>query len=597
MVDKWLKIRIVLVASLLAIWLLGLVTRLGFLHLANHSRLTRAWGRELTAHRGAIYDRNGIEQPLAINLPAWRVYLDPKVVDPRHDRVRIASRVADTLGLETDRVLVNLKRTDSRYIPLAVSLDDSIQTLLTNKAEISGVAAEELVVRRYPHGRRMAHVLGFTNKAGLGSAGIEQRYERYLRGSSGRITGAVDAFSQEIRDRRELFVAPIDGATVHLTLDASIQYVVDRELADVVARFGATGAWAIVQRVRTGEILAMASLPDYDPNDYTKASCATWRNQAISTVYEPGSTLKSVAVAAALNEGLVTPETLIDIGMGSWYYAGRPLRDHVDGIVSVATILKKSSNKGAAMIALMLGNRRFEAYLHAFGLAAVTGIDLPGEEKGLLARSRDWSMISPTRIAIGQGVAVTAVQLLGLYCTIANDGRMMRPYVVNRIVSPDGVELYRGQPQMVGRPIRPETAAAMRQMLSAVTEEGGTAARLNVPGFRVAGKTGTAQIPMAGGYSETDFWASFVGFLPAEQPEFGVIVVVERPQPQHTGGFVAAPVFGRIAEAVAQYLELPATPLELDPAVPAGTRLAAASSTSTARTARGVVTAPPARTP
>ncbi len=596
MVDRWVKIRILVVASLLAVWLVGLVARLGYLHLANHSRLTREWGRELTAHRGAIYDRTGTEQPLAVNLPAWRVYLDPKLVNPRHDRVRIASRLAGILGLDTDLVLVNLKRTDSRYIPLAISLDDSVQTLLTNKAEISGVAAEELVVRRYPQGRRMAHVLGFTNKAGMGSAGVEQRYERYLRGSSGCITGAVDAFAQEIRDRRELFVSPIDGATVHLTLDASIQYVVERELADVVARFGATGAWAIVQRVRTGEILAMASLPDFDPNEYNRASCATWRNQAIATVYEPGSTLKSVAVSAALNEGLVTPETLIDIGMGPWYYAGRPLRDHVDGVVSVATILKKSSNKGAARIALMLGNRRFEAYLHAFGLGAVTGLDLPGEEKGLLAPSRDWSMLSPTRIAIGQGVAVTAIQLLGLYCTIANDGRMMRPYVVDRILSPEGVELYRGEPQMVGRPIRPATAAAMRAMLSAVTEEGGTAARLNVPGFRVAGKTGTAQIPGVGGYSETDFWASFVGFLPAEDPEFGAIVVVERPQPQHTGGFVAAPVFGRIAEAVAQYLEIPATPLAPESESAAGTRLAAAAPTPTVRPARGSVT-PLLRTP
>jgi cell division protein FtsI/penicillin-binding protein 2 len=226
-------------------------------------------------------------------------------------------------------------------------------------------------------------------------------------------------------------------------------------------------------------------------------------------------------------------------------------------VIDVITLLKKSSNIGAARLALMLGNRRMEAYLRAFGFGDSLGIDLPGEERGILHPSRRWSQLSPTRIAIGQGVAVTALQMLNAYCAIANQGQLMWPHVVSRIEAPSGERLYEATPRVLARPIRPEIAAEIRKMLVGVTEEGGTARRAAVAQYSVAGKTGTAQIPMHGGYSDKDYWASFVGFCPAEKPEFGVIVVVERPTPQHTGGFVAAPAFGRIAEAVAHYLEIP----------------------------------------
>ncbi len=560
--DRADRLRIWIVAVLLLLVLGGLAAQLCSLHLGNHSKVSRDWQTTLLERRGTIYDRNGRENPLAVSLPGRMIFLDPKQITDKQDRLQMAARIAEALNMDVDRVVVAMNRTDSRYVPLAVSLDDRVFELLADKRTITGVGWESKVVRSYPQGRRMAHVLGFTNKAAgvvdAGAAGVELMQDQFLKGTAGLIKGEVDAYRNEVWDRRKVFVPAIEGANVYLTLDHNIQFVVERELRAASEKFGASAAWAIVQRVKTGEILAMASLPDFDPNQYADESIDVWRNSALGVVYEPGSTMKAVVIAAALNEGVVTPDTRIDVGMGSWFYAGHILRDHVEGVIDVTTLLKKSSNIGAAKTSLMLGNRRLEAYFHGFGFGRRLGIDLPGEEGGILMPSKRWSQLSPTRMAIGQGVAVTSLQMLGAYCAIANDGRLMWPHVVDRIESPSGEVLYRAAPRVLARPIRPDTAAKVRRMLVGVTEEGGTATRAAVDNYTVAGKTGTAQIPMHGGYSDTDYWASFVGFCPAEKPEFGVIVVIERPSPQHTGGFVAAPVFGKIAEAVAHYLEIPA---------------------------------------
>lgn len=555
------RLRIWFAAVLLMLMLGGLAGQLCSLHLGNHSKVSRDWETTLLARRGTIYDRNARENPLAVSLPGRMFFLDPTLVNPKHDRIQLVGRIAEILNMDVNRVLAAMNRTDTHYVPLAVSLDDRVFEQLADKQNISGVGWEAKVVRSYPQGRRMAHVLGFTNKAGpvvAGAAGVEQMQDQFLEGTSGLIQGEVDAMRNEIWDRRKCFVSAIEGANVHLTLDHNIQFVVERELRAVIDKFQATATWAIVQRISTGEILAMASLPDFDPNQYADESIDVWRNSGLGVVYEPGSTMKAVVVAAALNEGLVTPDSRMDVGMGSWFYAGHILRDHVEGVIDITTLLKKSSNIGAAKLSLMLGNRRLEAYFHGFGFGRRMGIDLPGEESGILMPSRQWSQLSPTRMAIGQGVAVTSLQMLGAYCAIANDGRLMWPHVVDRIESPTGTVLYRAVPKILARPIRPEIAAKVRRMLVGVTEEGGTAVRAAVENYTVAGKTGTSQIPTHGGYSDTDYWASFVGFCPADKPEFGVIVVVERPSPQHTGGFVAAPVFGKITEAVAHYMELPA---------------------------------------
>ncbi|HPB10855.1 MAG TPA: penicillin-binding protein 2 [Kiritimatiellia bacterium] len=555
--ERGILIRIWFIALLLLVSFCGLGAKLCYLHLSNHSKVTgREYKRTLLGLRGGIYDCNGKQYPMAVSLPARLFYLDPKSVKKEHDVGQIARTVSQHLGLPEAEVQAQFRRTDSRYIKLGYSLDDRVFEALSDPLTISGVGAEEMVIRRYPQGRRMSHVLGFVNNMGVGGAGIEQQYNRYLTGTPGLIEGEKDAGRREIFSRRKVYVPPIAGSDIYLTLDHRIQFEVERAIQEVVEKFDALSGWAIVQHVRTGKILAMASFPDFEPENYTETTLDVWRNNALAIVYEPGSIMKAVTVAAMLNERLATPTTEFEVGEGVWFYAGKPLRDHVYGRVTVSTALKKSSNIACAKMGLRLGAQRLENYLRAFNFGSKLGIELPGEENGILARAKDWDKLKPTRIPIGQGIAVTGLQMINAYSTLANDGRMMRPYLVDRIVSPSGETVFQARPEVIGRPVRPDVARAVREMLTGVTEEGGTGKRAAVPGFSIGGKTGTAQKAVPGGYSSTDYYASFVGFVPAGEPVFSVLVSVERPRPQHTGGFVSAPVFGKIAAATARYLAL-----------------------------------------
>jgi cell division protein FtsI/penicillin-binding protein 2 len=562
--ERGIQIRIWAVAVLLFLSFCGLGAKLAYLHLYDHSKMTgREYKRTLLGLRGGIYDCNGKRYPMAVSLPARTFYLDPEEVKKKgHEPRQIARAVAETLGLDEAEVLAKFAETNrfgkiNRYNKLGVSLDDRVLEALSTNT-LSGIRAEEIVVRRYPQGHRMAHVLGFVNYTGIGGAGIEQQYDDYLKGTEGEIKGMRDAGQREIFSKRKAYAPPIAGHDIFLTLDHNIQYEVERALREVVETYDALHGWVIVQRVKTGEILAMASFPDFEPERYTEFPGDLWINKALVSVYEPGSIMKAVTVAAALNERLVTPETVIDAGEGSWFYAGKPLRDHVYGRVTVSTALKKSSNIVCAKIGLMLGEKRLLAYLRAFNFGAPLNIDLPREERGILPRpgTRAWDALKLTRMPIGQGIAVTGLQMINAYSTLANDGVMMRPYVVDRIVSPCGETVFKAKPEVLGRPVRPEVARAVREMLQGVTEEGGTGKRASVPGYSIGGKTGTAQKAVAGGYSSTDYYASFVGFVPAREPVFSVLVSVERPRPQHTGGYVAAPVFAKIAAATARYLEI-----------------------------------------
>jgi len=555
--ERGILIRIWFIALLLLVSFCGLGAKLCYLHLSNHSKVTgREYKRTLLGLRGGIYDCNGKQYPMAVSLPARLFYLDPKSVKKEHDVGQIARTVSQHLGLPEAEVQAQFRRTDSRYIKLGYSLDDRVFEALSDPLTISGVGAEEMVIRRYPQGRRMSHVLGFVNNMGVGGAGIEQQYNRYLTGTPGLIEGEKDAGRREIFSRRKVYVPPIAGSDIYLTLDHRIQFEVERAIQEVVEKFDALSGWAIVQHVRTGKILAMASFPDFEPENYTETTLDVWRNNALAIVYEPGSIMKAVTVAAMLNERLATPTTEFEVGEGVWFYAGKPLRDHVYGRVTVSTALKKSSNIACAKMGLRLGAQRLENYLRAFNFGSKLGIELPGEENGILARAKDWDKLKPTRIPIGQGIAVTGLQMINAYSTLANDGRMMRPYLVDRIVSPSGETVFQARPEVIGRPVRPDVARAVREMLTGVTEEGVTGKRAAVPGFSIGGKTGTAQKAVPGGYSSTDYYASFVGFVPAGEPVFSVLVSVERPRPQHTGGFVSAPVFGKIAAATARYLAL-----------------------------------------
>ena len=367
-----------------------------------------------------------------------------------------------------------------------------------------------------------------------------------------------DGARHEIYTRRSLDMAPQEGASVYLTLDQNVQYFTERALDAAMTNFHPEAAWAIVQEVRTGAILAMASRPAYDPNEFNRYEPQDRLNRAVGVNYEPGSVFKIGVVAAALNEGIVATNDLFACEKGIWDVGGRPLRDfHAYDELDVTGILRKSSNIGAAKIAVMLGEERLYRYLKEYGLGQPTHIEVPGEEGGILHPVKSWSKLDITRIAMGHSVAVTALQMLGIMSCIGNDGFRMKPYLVQKVVDKDGVVLRETHPEAVARPITERTAGLMRRMLLEVTREGGTGTKAAVPGYAVAGKTGTAEkIDAAGRYVRNANISSFVGMIPANRPEVAIIVVLDNPQPIRTGGQTAAPVFAQIAEPVVRYLDL-----------------------------------------
>lgn len=562
---------------LLACWFCVLIYRLVDLHLGSRSTRNQITIKgQLPANRGIIYDRQ--EVPVAVNRPGYKVFVDPEApVKEGQNKRRTAERIAEFTGADFASVYRNITGggKKSRYIVVGKTFDKQVVELVTNREVYCCCGIVPFSERAYPQGRLFSQIVGYVSgEDEIGrNGGVEQSAEDYLRGTPGVFVGVKDKNGREIREHRRITVDAIDGASVYLTIDHNIQHVVCELLRFGITNYCATGGKVIVEKVSTGEILAMATLPDFDPADYRAYSEEARRNKAIGLVYEPGSTMKAITVSAALNEGLVSPETVFDVGQGSWAYGGRILRDHPRGNLTVRQIIQKSSNIGAAKIGLMLGNKRLASYIKAYGFTQRLGIDLPGEEKGLLPPYETWEPVKPTRVAMGQGISVTPLQMVNAYSTIANGGHCMRPYVISRVVATDGTVIYRNDPKEIGRPIRPDTSRKMREILKSVTNyaadrgDHGTGWRARVDGYTVAGKTGTAQMLINGVYSEKDYWSSFVGFVPAENPVFAMIVILDRPRGEltadgehhkaHDGGGTAAPLFSKIASYVAQYLEIP----------------------------------------
>jgi cell division protein FtsI (penicillin-binding protein 3) len=558
--DRRMLLRFGVSAVMYLLLVTGLGARLAFLHLGSHEgrrgriECLRQFREELRGRRGAIYDRGGAANLLAVDLAVKDICADPALVVASNAVAMVASGLAEALAMEVDEVAVKLNQPGRRYVRLQRFAQEDL-TKAVAEAHLPGIFFQDSNVRHYPYGAFMCHVLGFVNYEGVGSAGVEQRFDPLLKGQPGVVEGRLNALRQELYLERERYEPGRQGHSVELTIDRNVQHIVEKVIDGVMEEFNASAAWSIVQRVKTGEILAMVSRPAFDLNRFQETPPDVRLNRALGTNYEPGSTLKAATFAAALNEGIVTPHTVFDCENGGWFYKGKLLRDtHGYGNLTVADGLKKSSNILTAKVALMLGNERLYSYLRAFGFGELTGIDLPGEETGIFHPPSKWYGISPTRIPIGQGIATTGLQILGLFCTIANDGYRMRPYVVRRVIDADGQVVHEGRPEVVARVIRPETAALMRELLADATEDGGTGRRARIGEIRVAGKTGTAQKPVAGGYSATDYVASFVGFLPVEEPEIGIIVVVDNPKPLYYGGQVAAPAFSAIAGDLSRYL-------------------------------------------
>lgn len=567
MTERRSIIRLAFVAvALLLIWS-GLAVRLFYLHLGPNTRLRahvdnlRKRTTEIYVGRGRILDRqHGI---MAQDLSTKHVHVNPeRVLESGHTGF-VLHQLARVLELDPAVVASKINRPGRKDERVKAFVRGDVAAEIGSMG-LDGVFFRDASARSYPRGLLAGHVLGFSNLEGFGGAGIELRYDRNLRGVPGIRQYEIDGKKQEVYLRRGVDIQPQEGADVILTIDQHIQHFVEKALDNAMVEHQALGAWAIVQHVRTGEILAMGSRPGYDPNNYRKATDEEKLNRAIGYCYEPGSTFKVAVYAAALNEGLIRPNDSIDCENGYWIHRGRPLRDyHPYGRLTIADALKKSSNIAAAKVALELGEDRLYSYLKAFGVGQATGIQLPGEEHGILHAQKNWSTLSISRIAMGHEVMTTALQLVNMLSAIGNNGFLMKPRIVSQVRNTQGDVIYESQEEVLARPIRGETAMLMCRLLSRITETGGTGSRAQVPGYTVAGKTGTAEkVLPGGGYSKDENIASFMGLVPAEDPQLAIIVVIDAPRPERTGGRVAGPVYREIAEQAIHYLDIPPVPAE-----------------------------------
>jgi cell division protein FtsI/penicillin-binding protein 2 len=431
----------------------------------------------------------------------------------------------------------------------------------------SAVFARDDQLRVYPSQTLAAHVLGFASPAQrevegktvneiVGHNGIELTLNHELQGVCGWRLTETDRRNRELVPLREQDVAARDGLNVVLTIDSAVQQIVESALADGMAKHTPDSISAIVVRPRTGEILAMANLPTYDPNNPGATSPDTWRNRAISDVAEPGSTFKIVVISGALNDNIVRLTDVFDCEHGHFFFAGRTLHDHESyGNLTVENIIMKSSNIGAAKVGIKLGESRLSEYIHDYGFGARAGVPLPGEVSGIMPPQK-WSKVSIAQIPMGQGIAVTRLQMIMAMCAIANHGVLMRPMLVDRLEDRDHNVLARYVPERVRQVIGEPAANLMVEALKTVVSPEGTAPKAALEHYTVAGKTGTAQKVERGVYV-AKYFSSFIGFFPADKPEICISVMMDDPKQGYYGGQTAAPIFKQIAERAANYLNIP----------------------------------------
>ncbi|MDP8943325.1 MAG: penicillin-binding protein 2 [Actinomycetota bacterium] len=492
------------------------------------------------ARRGTITDRHGVE--LAISEEAATVFANPFLVK---DPARAAARLSPVIGLPVERLQRPLadRRRGFAYLArkIAPAKGEAVARL-----RIPGIGTMPEPRRRYPQRSLASQLLGSVGTDNYGLGGIEQSREETLHGRDGRRRVVKDALGKPVNVAEE---EPAEaGQDLRLTIDAAIQARVEAILAGVGQAFRAKGATALVLDPRTGEVLALANWPPVDANDLGSGPVYFRQNRAVGANYEPGSTFKAITVAGALEERLLQPTTRFDLPP-TIEVADRTIEEaHERGPVTldVARILAQSSNVGSVKIGLRLGPERFDRWVRRFGFGSATGVDVPGEAKGIVPRPSEYSGSSLGNLPIGQGLAVTPVQMAAAYAAIANGGVLVRPHVIA------------GEPAPPRRVLSPRTAHQVSRMLEGVLGPGGTAPEATVPGYRLAGKTGTAEKPDGrGGYSKTRFVSSFIGFAPARRPRLLVAVMVDEPRGEIYGGVVAGPAFEKIVSFALPYLRIP----------------------------------------
>ena len=544
--------RCLLVGGFLAVWMLAVVARLYYLQVIQYIPfLNRAQKQQqhtvkLAPERGTIFDRQ--MQPLAMSRAAESIFAVPGEI---LERGMVANLLATILGLDGEQLLGRLNTHRSFcFVKRKVSDQEAERVRSLN---LKGIYLYKEPQRAYPKRELAAGVLGYVGMDDNGLAGLEYAMEGAVKGSPGVVMLVNDA---RLRAFRSTERTGLPGKNVVLTLDENIELFAEKALAETVEQWHAAGGVIIVQNPNTGEILAMASSPAFDPSQANQASLPTPLNRAIAWVYEPGSTFKMVTLTAALEEKLTKPDEVVDCQMGGIVLAGHVIHDWKHfGALTVREVLIHSSDVGAIKLGLRLGQERLYRYMRAFGFGEQTTIELPGEECGLLKPPSRWSGLSIGEMSIGQEVSVTPIQLVTAYSAVANGGILFQPRIVR--------EVFRGgehdpiRPASGHRVVSERTTQTMREIMTSVVEEGtGKLARLN--GYSAAGKTGTAQkIDPSGAYSQSHYVSSFVGFAPASHPVISILISIDSPVGAHHGGDVAAPVFKSVAEQTLAYLNVP----------------------------------------
>jgi len=539
-----------------------IMVRLVGLMVLDHDKLSKRAAqqyngqRTVKPQRGTIWDRQMRE--MAANLEVKSLYAVPSKINDTRSVTRHLAPLIKLSSKKLNKTLLSKKNKDFIWLARQMDTEDASRVHeMSSSRGYEGLGFLEESKRYYPKGHTASHLIGFTNIDNKGIAGLELMYNDYLKGEGTSVSVKRDARGNRLSGE---FKDGVPGNNIILTIDEGIQYIVERELANAIKEWEAKAAVAIMMNPGTGEILAMANRPTFDPNYAGKSDFDARRNRAITDLFEPGSTFKSVLAAAALEEKVVELDEMFDVSKGYIMVGGKPIRDvHKHEILTFQEIIQKSSNVGSVQVGLRLGNEKYYEYIRNFGFGEKSGIDFPGEAKGILRDPGKWSGTSLAALSIGQEIGVTPLQILRLYAAIANGGALMKPYIVSDIISPAGEVVKRVTPTIERQVVSRETAGTVKEILKMVVEEGGTARKAYVKGNLVAGKTGTAQIfdPKAGRYSRDKYVSSFVGFVPADDPKLALIVVVYEPKGRSYGGVVAAPVFKNIVEHTFSYLDVP----------------------------------------
>ena len=553
------KVRLIFVSSLLLLFAVSLIARLANLQITQHKTLL-AKSEKQPHHgnlktyfgRGTIFDRNGNE--LATNLVVESVFVVPQEVRDRKYTSRV---LASALGQNYDRVYKEVSSNKQfAWIKRKASTDEIIHL---KKAALSGVRFRSEQKRFYPKRELAANVIGFVGTDDYGLAGIEQTYQGKLKGMVYSQPIEQDGRGRNIQNLGSLSRSNLGNYDLMLTLDEVIQFTAEYHLTKQVERYKADSGMAVVMNPNSGEIYAMANVPQFNPNNYNKFTPETRKNNTVVSSYEPGSIFKPIVAAAALDNGIAQPHDKFFCENGSFKIGGRNIGEaanHEYGSLSMQQIIAKSSNIGAIKIAQKLGKDSFYEYIRKFGFGEKTSIRLPGVSSGLLRKRKNWSERSLASISFGQEIAVTPLQMVVALSAIANGGTLMEPHIAKALMQ-DGKIIKEIKPKKIRRVISEKTSRQMMEILKFVVKNG-TGKKAAIDGFEVAGKTGTAQkyIAETQSYSKTEFISSFIGYAPADNPRLAILVMIDNPKGRHWGGVVAAPVFVKIAEKSLRHLNV-----------------------------------------